>query len=109
MSGHSKPRFLKLVFEFQKPTIMNKLYYGRSPALTLTILMGSAATTAARDHYWIGGTGNWNDGSNWSLTSGGNACSCIPDSSNNVFFDGNSFVEVLTVDGRSEMFRVVKE
>ena len=47
--------------------------------------------SAPRNLYWIGGTGNWGDGSHWSLTSGGPAINCIPNSLDNVFFDANSF------------------
>ncbi len=41
--------------------------------------------------YWVGGSGNWNDPSHWSLTSGGPGGDCIPSPFNNVFFDANSF------------------
>lgn len=41
--------------------------------------------------YWIGGSGNWNDASHWSNTSGGAASACIPTRFDNVFFDANSF------------------
>ena len=43
------------------------------------------------DLHWIGGNGNWGDGSNWSTTSGGAAYGCIPSSTDNVIFDANSF------------------
>ncbi|MCL5990918.1 MAG: hypothetical protein M1419_02300 [Bacteroidetes bacterium] len=41
--------------------------------------------------YWVGGTGNWSDGTHWSSTSGGIGGSCIPTAIDNVFFDVNSF------------------
>lgn len=41
--------------------------------------------------YWIGNTGDWNDGANWSLTSGGTALNCIPTSADSVYFDAASF------------------
>ncbi|MFN8305193.1 MAG: gliding motility-associated C-terminal domain-containing protein [Ferruginibacter sp.] len=44
-----------------------------------------------RDLYWIGNAGNWNDGSHWSLTSGGPPSGCAPSPIDNVFFDANSF------------------
>jgi len=47
---------------------------------------------ASRDLYWVGGSGNWNDGNNWSLTSGGSGGECLPTVADNVFFDANSFV-----------------
>ncbi|RYD57597.1 MAG: choice-of-anchor D domain-containing protein [Sphingobacteriales bacterium] len=43
------------------------------------------------NYYWIGGTGNWNDGNKWALNSGGTASGCIPTQADNVFFDVNSF------------------
>ncbi|MFH0867236.1 MAG: hypothetical protein V1904_13660, partial [Bacteroidota bacterium] len=62
----------------------------------------NAATTNS-DFYWIGGSGNWGDPMHWSLTSGGppNIYNCIPNSSNNVFFDANSFNatnQIVTID-----------
>jgi len=41
--------------------------------------------------YWIGGTGNWHDGSHWSLSSGGSAYGCPPSIVDDVIFDANSF------------------
>ena len=54
-----------------------------------------------RDFYWIGGTGNWSDGSKWSLTSGGSPVGCPPTSVDNIYFDENSFDasdQVFTID-----------
>ncbi len=45
-----------------------------------------------RDFYWVGGNGNWNDASHWSLTSGGTPVGCaLPNKSDNVYFDSLSF------------------
>ncbi|MBK6446117.1 MAG: T9SS type A sorting domain-containing protein [Bacteroidetes bacterium] len=44
-----------------------------------------------RDLYWVGGSGNWNDGAHWSLTSGGSSAGCKPTLLDNAFFDANSF------------------
>jgi hypothetical protein len=41
--------------------------------------------------YWVGGSGNWSDGTHWSYSSGGSAINCIPTVYNNVVFDHNSF------------------
>lgn len=46
---------------------------------------------ASRDLYWVGGTGTWNDVTNWSLTSGGAGGECQPAMQDNVIFDANSF------------------
>jgi gliding motility-associated-like protein len=43
------------------------------------------------DYYWIGNEGVWSNPLNWSLSSGGPPAGCIPTSSDNVFFDENSF------------------
>jgi len=48
---------------------------------------------SSRDLFWVGGSGNWNDKSHWSLTSGGNGGECFPTIIDNVFFDANSFIE----------------
>jgi len=57
-------------------------------------------TTASMDlnltkFYWIGGSGDWNDPTNWSLNSGGNIANAIPDINNPVIFDNNSFTNAV--------------
>jgi subtilisin family serine protease len=42
-------------------------------------------------YFWIGGSGNWNDGSRWSNRSGGPAINAVPGLANPVVFDQNSF------------------
>ena len=42
-------------------------------------------------YFWVGGTGNWDDPTNWSLSSGGPSSGCIPTALDDVFFDANSF------------------
>lgn len=41
--------------------------------------------------YWVGGSGNWNDPSNWAVSSGGMGGSCVPTAADDVIFDQNSF------------------
>jgi len=58
-------------------------------------------TLSSSNLYWIGDSGNWNDGSNWAAVSGGTAVGCIPTPLDSVFFDANSFTlpnQVVTVD-----------
>lgn len=43
------------------------------------------------DYYWIGNSGNWNNGDNWSMSSGGSPSGSIPGAMDNVYFDENSF------------------
>lgn len=49
----------------------------------------SSGTAGSR--YWIGGSGDWNDASHWSLTSGGVGGACIPTVQDDVFFNVASF------------------
>jgi hypothetical protein len=56
--------------------------------LTLTFFNGFAQS----DYFWIGGTGNWNDLTHWSTTSGGTDLHIQPPTSlDDVYFDANSF------------------
>jgi gliding motility-associated-like protein len=48
-------------------------------------------TPVSNNLYWIGNTGNWDDGTHWSYTSGGGPAGCAPSPTDNVFFDVNSF------------------
>ncbi len=42
-------------------------------------------------YYWIGNSGQWDNGSNWSLASGGPPANVVPGEEDNVVFDENSF------------------
>jgi hypothetical protein len=42
-------------------------------------------------YYWIGNSGNWNDPTKWSLTSGGAPVNQVPDINSRVIVDENSF------------------
>ncbi|MBD2769121.1 T9SS type A sorting domain-containing protein [Hymenobacter sp. BT664] len=57
----------------------------------------------ATDYYWVGGTGQWNDLAHWATSSGGSISPIqTPQSTDNVFFDANSFAasnERVTIDG----------
>ena len=64
----------------------------------------------SQNFYWVGGTGNWNDASHWSIgISGGipavtNVNNCIPSITDDVFFDGNSFTaanQTVTLDNNA--------
>lgn len=59
---------------------------------------------AAQDYYWVGNGGNWSDYStHWATSSGGTTFhSQAPTSTDNVYFDANSFTttdQTVTVDG----------
>ncbi|PXX99063.1 hypothetical protein DF185_14380 [Marinifilum breve] len=62
--------------------------------LLLLILLHTVYITAeARDFYWIGGSGNFNDIQHWSDQPGGkvNPDALLPDKDDNVYFDEFSF------------------
>ena len=65
-------------------TANNAIATGSNTGWTINLLV-------AKTLYWVGGTGNWNDGSHWSLTSGGSAINCTATELDDVFFDANSF------------------
>lgn len=45
------------------------------------------------DRYWVGNTGNWNDANKWAETSNGiGGLVPVPDKTNDVYFDNNSFI-----------------
>ncbi|MBV6485583.1 MAG: hypothetical protein KFKLKKLM_02153 [Flavobacteriales bacterium] len=58
--------------------------------LTFSLLV-AVSQVFAGDFYWVGNSGNWNDASHWSNTSGGKGGFGVPTSNDNVFFDDNSF------------------
>ncbi|MEP2669010.1 MAG: S8 family serine peptidase [Cyclobacteriaceae bacterium] len=43
-------------------------------------------------YYWVGNSGNWDNGNNWSLESGGASANMVPTSEDKVVFDENSFL-----------------
>lgn len=59
------------------------------------------------DYYWVGGTGNWTDTNHWATTSGGTEFhTLLPSTTDNVFFDANSFSgpgQVVTVDQSNQV------
>lgn len=47
-------------------------------------------SAAGSPRYWIGGSGDWNDNSHWSTTSGGTGGACIPTVFDDVYFNAAS-------------------
>ena len=75
-------------------TANNSINNGNNSGITF-------GASTSRNLYWIGETGNWSDGSQWSLSSGGSAVGCPPTSADNLYFDQNSFSasdQVVTID-----------
>jgi len=70
--------------------------------LLLSISFLFASSLLAQDYYWVGGSGNWSDLSHWATSSGGTEFHTeIPDETNNVYLDSNSFSssgQVITLD-----------
>ncbi len=65
----------------------------------LFILLFTGILLKSQTLYWVGGTGNFNDGQHWALASGGNASGLIPNSNSHLIFDDqstpyNSVIEV---------------
>jgi hypothetical protein len=48
------------------------------------------SSAAGTPRYWIGGSGDWNDNSHWSTTSGGTGGACIPTVFDDVYFNAGS-------------------
>ncbi len=59
----------------------------------IIVLLSFSNVVSAKDFYWIGGSGNWNEIQHWSDQPGGqiNPDAAVPNFSDNVFFDENSF------------------
>ena len=78
-------------------TANNSLSFGTNTGWTINAL-------TPKTLFWVGGTGNWNEGTHWSLTSGGSALNCIPTEVDHVFFDANSFsasAQTVTINSRA--------
>ncbi len=69
----------------------------------LLLLLGAGSSAHAADYYWVGGGGQWNDLSHWASRSGGPAAyGQVPQSTDDVHFDVNSFAassQTVTVSG----------
>lgn len=55
------------------------------------ILTYKSTNESQSTYYWVGGSGDWNDGSHWSVNSGGVPIQRIPTSVDRVVVDENSF------------------
>ena len=79
--------FLGLNILTLKSIIMKKI-----TLLFSGLLLMGVFTLKAADYYWVGDGGNWSDTSHWATTSGGAVKhNTPPTSSDNVYFDANSF------------------
>lgn len=62
------------------------------------------ATTVGVTLYWVGGSGDWNDRTHWSTSSGGAGGACVPFMHDDVIFDSNSGLSSGTVTTSSSSF-----
>lgn len=89
--------------------------------IALTVLsLTSSGFLYAKDFYWIGNNGSWNDAAHWALSSGGIASGEIPGSNDRVIFDNNSFsvyfpliqlngsIEVSEINITSEYYPIIQ-
>lgn len=61
--------------------------------LSALLFLFNLLNVKAANYYWVGNSGNWNDVSHWATTSGGAIFHTTPpDSTDDVFFDANSFL-----------------
>lgn len=79
-----EPRLYTLRVSHKGQLVNNQQNY----SLILTFTPINDPKTA---YYWIGNSGNWNDASKWSLTSGGAPVNQVPDINSRVIVDENSF------------------
>lgn len=65
------------------PIAFNGADAGGNSGWTINVAAGSP-------RYWIGGSGDWNDNTHWSATSGGAGGACIPTVYDDVYFNAGS-------------------
>jgi gliding motility-associated-like protein len=68
------------------------MYLGNKRSILILLYCFTFLVFKAQTLYWVGGSGNFNDGNHWSLTSGGLSANQIPTSLNDVVFDDNSAI-----------------
>ncbi len=73
----------------------------KTSLLIISLVLSSLSAFAA-DYFWIGGHGDWSDLNHWATSSGGSTLHIqLPGSSDDVYFDSNSFTglgQVVTLD-----------
>ena len=71
-------------------TSLAEFYAGANSTGTAAAPVYRTAKPADSTRYWVGGTGNWNDTTYWSTSSGGASGASLPRSHDNVVFDSLS-------------------
>jgi fibronectin-binding autotransporter adhesin len=67
-----------------------EFYAGANSTGTAAVPVYRTAKPADSTRYWVGGTGNWNDTTYWSTSSGGASGADLPRSHDDVVFDSSS-------------------
>lgn len=92
----------KIEFAFPQPRpyklrVTNKGTLAGGTQPFSVILTYSSVIDPLVSYYWIGNSGSWNDGTHWSLTTGGPAANAVPGANDRVVFDEQSFTAASTV------------
>lgn len=66
--------------------------------ILLLLILFISCSVNAQTLYWVGGSGNFNDGNHWSLVSGGASSGIMPNANTPVVFDDNSSSSAMTVN-----------
>ena len=77
-------------YSIKRPQKLHTMKNALRPNYILSVLIFLfcwSNVSIAEDFYWINGSGNWNDGSHWSNTSGGPSIGSVPGSTDNVIFE----------------------
>lgn len=75
---------------FQDITIAGAIAPWTAPFGLWNLGNNSGVTFNTSPAYWVGSSGNWHDGTHWSLTSGGTPAGAVPGPNNNVWFNNSS-------------------
>lgn len=80
--------------EISNVYLMNMTATGQTPSFTGADAGGNEGWTinsaTGSTRYWVGGSGDWNDATHWSVISGGAPGACIPTVYDDVIFDAAS-------------------
>ncbi|CAN5377977.1 hypothetical protein BH09BAC5_BH09BAC5_09380 [soil metagenome] len=72
----------------------------RLPAFILFLFI--SVSLFGRDHFWVGGAGDWSESAHWSLTFNGQGGAPIPSENDNVYFQSLSETkDTLTISGKA--------
>lgn len=63
----------------------------KNDSQSFSLILSYQSSQAGSTLYWIGDSGNWNDNTHWSATSGGSPAFTVPTSNDLVIVDDNSF------------------